>query len=196
MVYPDAQNQPSGVEKLLEGTLTSSVVYPREVFKAALAHKAKSVIFVRTITPRVRRSERTGPPDHTRSGACVQLHGCDRAGPHNRGRGWKHTASRTTDWSVSTGGRQRSFRRAGDGSPETTYSRDWRLAPCRSRCPSRRAQRDGDNHVRVHPVQLLRCDPLMVYIKRLSTLWFEATFAAEPSATPRSMVVNTQDGPE
>jgi len=46
MVYLDAQNQPSGVEKLFEGTLTSSVVYPREVFKAALAHKAKSVIFV------------------------------------------------------------------------------------------------------------------------------------------------------
>jgi len=45
MVYLDAQNNPTGTETLFEGTLTSSVVYPREVLKKALDHKAASVIF-------------------------------------------------------------------------------------------------------------------------------------------------------
>ncbi len=45
IVYLDAQNRPTGWEKLFEGTLTSSVVYPREVLKKALMRGAASVIF-------------------------------------------------------------------------------------------------------------------------------------------------------
>ncbi len=44
VVYLDAQNKPRAVEILFEGTLTSSVVYPREIFKRALDHKAASII--------------------------------------------------------------------------------------------------------------------------------------------------------
>jgi DNA repair protein RadC len=45
VVYLDAQNNPTAAETLFEGTLTSSAVYPREVFKRALENKASSVIF-------------------------------------------------------------------------------------------------------------------------------------------------------
>ena len=45
VVFLDAQNRPLGDETLFEGTLTSSVVYPREVFKKALERKAASIIF-------------------------------------------------------------------------------------------------------------------------------------------------------
>ena len=45
VVFLDAQNQPRGAETLFEGTLTASVVYPREVFKKALVHNAASIIF-------------------------------------------------------------------------------------------------------------------------------------------------------
>lgn len=44
VVYMDAQNRPIGQETLFEGTLTSSVVYPREVFKKAFARGAASII--------------------------------------------------------------------------------------------------------------------------------------------------------
>ncbi len=44
-VYLDAQNGLLAVETLFEGTLTSSAVYPREVFKKALKHNAAAVIF-------------------------------------------------------------------------------------------------------------------------------------------------------
>ena len=46
VVYLDAQNRPTIVETLFEGTLTSSVVYPREVLKKVLERNAASVIFV------------------------------------------------------------------------------------------------------------------------------------------------------
>ena len=45
VVYLDAQNRKRTFEMLFEGTLTSSVVYPREVFKRALENNASSVIF-------------------------------------------------------------------------------------------------------------------------------------------------------
>ncbi len=44
VVYLNAQHVPKTVEILFEGTLTSSVVYPREVFRKALDHNAASVI--------------------------------------------------------------------------------------------------------------------------------------------------------
>ncbi len=44
VVYLDAQHRPKGVETLFEGTLTSSVVYPREVFRKALERNAHAVI--------------------------------------------------------------------------------------------------------------------------------------------------------
>lgn len=44
-VYLDAQNGSLAVETLFEGTLTSSAVYPREIFKKALKHNAAAVIF-------------------------------------------------------------------------------------------------------------------------------------------------------
>jgi DNA repair protein RadC len=45
VVYLDAQNRKRTFEMLFEGTLTSSAVYPREVFKRALENNASSVIF-------------------------------------------------------------------------------------------------------------------------------------------------------
>ena len=47
VVFLDAQNNPKQAETLFEGTLTSSVVYPREVLRNALARGAASVIFAR-----------------------------------------------------------------------------------------------------------------------------------------------------
>ncbi|MBU0995426.1 MAG: DNA repair protein RadC [Proteobacteria bacterium] len=44
-IYLDAKNRVISSEILFEGTLTSSAVYPREVIKAALQHKAASMIF-------------------------------------------------------------------------------------------------------------------------------------------------------
>jgi len=44
-VFLDAQNQLIRCEMLFEGTLTSSAVYPREVFRRVLELKAASVIF-------------------------------------------------------------------------------------------------------------------------------------------------------
>lgn len=43
-LYLDAQNRPKAEETLFKGTITSSVVYPREVFKLALEHDAPNVI--------------------------------------------------------------------------------------------------------------------------------------------------------
>ena len=45
VVYLDAQNRERRAEVLFEGTLTSSAVYPREVFKRALENNAAAVIF-------------------------------------------------------------------------------------------------------------------------------------------------------
>lgn len=45
IIYLDTQNRPLEAETLFEGTLTSSAVYPREIFKRALEHKAASMIF-------------------------------------------------------------------------------------------------------------------------------------------------------
>lgn len=44
VVYLDAQHRPKVVETLFEGTLTSSAVYPREIFRKALEHNADAVI--------------------------------------------------------------------------------------------------------------------------------------------------------
>ncbi len=44
-VYLDARNRVLGTEVLFAGTLTSSSVYPREVVKSALNHRAAAVIF-------------------------------------------------------------------------------------------------------------------------------------------------------
>ena len=44
-VFLDAQNRPICCETLFQGTLTSSAVYPREVFRRVLELKAASVIF-------------------------------------------------------------------------------------------------------------------------------------------------------
>jgi DNA repair protein RadC len=44
-LYLDAQNRPTAETTLFEGTLTSSVVYPREVLRVALESGAASVIF-------------------------------------------------------------------------------------------------------------------------------------------------------
>ena len=44
-LFLDAQNRPICVETLFRGSLTSSAVYPREVFKRVLELKAASVIF-------------------------------------------------------------------------------------------------------------------------------------------------------
>ncbi|MBN1856114.1 MAG: DNA repair protein RadC [Dehalococcoidia bacterium] len=46
VVYLNAQNCPTTVETLFEGTLTSSVVYPREVLRKVLERNAASIIFV------------------------------------------------------------------------------------------------------------------------------------------------------
>lgn len=44
-IYLDAKNRVIGDETLFTGTVTASVVYPREVVKSALAHAAAAVIF-------------------------------------------------------------------------------------------------------------------------------------------------------
>ncbi len=46
VIYLNNQNQILKMEELFEGTLTSSVVYPREVVKQALAHDAAALVFV------------------------------------------------------------------------------------------------------------------------------------------------------
>jgi DNA repair protein RadC len=45
VLFLNAKNKVLGTETLFEGTLTSSSVYPREVVKAALEHRAAAVIF-------------------------------------------------------------------------------------------------------------------------------------------------------
>lgn len=46
VIYLNGRNQILQMEELFEGTLTSSVVYPREVVKRALAHNAAALVFV------------------------------------------------------------------------------------------------------------------------------------------------------
>ncbi len=46
VIYLDAKNKIKETETLFEGTLTSSVVYPREVVRSALNHHAAALIFV------------------------------------------------------------------------------------------------------------------------------------------------------
>lgn len=46
MIYLNGRNQVLGQETLFEGTLTSSVVYPREVVKSVLFHDAAAVVLV------------------------------------------------------------------------------------------------------------------------------------------------------
>jgi DNA repair protein RadC len=45
VMFLNVQNQILAVDKLFEGTLTASVVYPREVVKKAIEHNAAAVIF-------------------------------------------------------------------------------------------------------------------------------------------------------
>jgi DNA repair protein RadC len=45
VIFLNAKNKVLGTETLFKGTLTSSSVYPREVVKAALEHRAAAVIF-------------------------------------------------------------------------------------------------------------------------------------------------------
>lgn len=45
MICLDAKNRVTAAETLFEGTLTASSVYPREVIRAALGHRAAAVIF-------------------------------------------------------------------------------------------------------------------------------------------------------
>lgn len=45
VVFMDARNQVLATQTLFEGTLTASSVYPREVVRAALEHRAASLIF-------------------------------------------------------------------------------------------------------------------------------------------------------
>lgn len=45
VLFLDAKNRVMAVETMFEGTLTASSVYPREVVRAALNHKAAAVIF-------------------------------------------------------------------------------------------------------------------------------------------------------
>ncbi len=44
-VFLDARNRALAIETLFEGTLTAASVYPREVIRAALAHRAAGLIF-------------------------------------------------------------------------------------------------------------------------------------------------------
>jgi len=44
-LYLDAKNRVLASERLFQGTLTASSVYPREVVKSALSHRAAAVIF-------------------------------------------------------------------------------------------------------------------------------------------------------
>ena len=45
VIYLDARNKILGTETLFEGTLTAGAVYPREVVRQALEHRAAAVIF-------------------------------------------------------------------------------------------------------------------------------------------------------
>ncbi|MCG6911029.1 MAG: DNA repair protein RadC [Deltaproteobacteria bacterium] len=45
VIYLDAKNKVIGTETLFRGTLTASSVYPREVVRAALDHRAAALIF-------------------------------------------------------------------------------------------------------------------------------------------------------
>ena len=45
MVFLDAKNRVISTETLFQGTLTASSVYPREVVRAALDHRAAALIF-------------------------------------------------------------------------------------------------------------------------------------------------------
>lgn len=45
VLYLDAKNRVLASEEPFEGTLTASAVYPREIVKSALAHRAAAVIF-------------------------------------------------------------------------------------------------------------------------------------------------------
>jgi len=45
VIYLDARNQILAAETLFEGTLTSGAVYPREVIRQALTHRAAALIF-------------------------------------------------------------------------------------------------------------------------------------------------------
>jgi DNA repair protein RadC len=44
VLFLDAQNQAIAFDKLFTGTLTQTSVYPREVVRAALAHRASAVV--------------------------------------------------------------------------------------------------------------------------------------------------------
>ncbi len=46
VIYLNGRNQLMGMEELFEGTLTTSAVYPREVVKRAIDHKAAALVFV------------------------------------------------------------------------------------------------------------------------------------------------------
>ncbi|MBQ84350.1 MAG: hypothetical protein CMG31_06140 [Candidatus Marinimicrobia bacterium] len=46
VIYLNGRNQIMGMEELFEGTLTTSAVYPREVVKRAIDHKAAALVFV------------------------------------------------------------------------------------------------------------------------------------------------------
>lgn len=46
VIYLNGRNQIMSMEEVFEGTLTTSVVYPREVVKQALNHEAAALIFV------------------------------------------------------------------------------------------------------------------------------------------------------
>lgn len=46
VIYLNGRNQILKMEKLFEGTLTTSAVYPREVVKRALEHDAAALVFV------------------------------------------------------------------------------------------------------------------------------------------------------
>jgi len=43
-IFLDAKNRTLGLEKMFEGTITASAVYPREIIKAALTKKAVAII--------------------------------------------------------------------------------------------------------------------------------------------------------
>lgn len=44
VLYLDSQNKVTGIQEITRGTLTSSVVHPRETFKGAILHNACSII--------------------------------------------------------------------------------------------------------------------------------------------------------
>lgn len=45
VIYLNGRNQIMAMEELFEGTLTTSAVYPREVIKASVRHKAAALVF-------------------------------------------------------------------------------------------------------------------------------------------------------